>query len=66
VVRDSKLDWTIVRVPMLTDALASGKIRVGKVGVNDGARISRSDVAAFMLVQLTDKTYIHQAPVISS
>jgi putative NADH-flavin reductase len=66
VVRDSKLEWTIVRVPMLTDAPASGKIRVGKVGVNDGARISRSDVAAFMLAQLTDKTHIHQAPVISS
>jgi putative NADH-flavin reductase len=66
VVRDSKLEWTIVRVPMLTDAPASGNIRVGKVGVNDGARISRSDVAAFMLAQLTDQSQLHQAPVISS
>jgi putative NADH-flavin reductase len=66
VVRESKLDWTIVRVPMLTDTSASGKIRVGKVGINDGARISRSDVAAFMLSQLSGITHIHQAPVISS
>jgi putative NADH-flavin reductase len=65
-VRASGLDWTVVRVPMLTDAARSGNIRVGMVGINDGMRIARSDVAAFMLRVLEDGSHIHAAPVISS
>ena len=65
-VRDSNLDWTIVRVPMLTDAARGGNVRVGMVGINDGMRIARSDVAAFMLKVLEDRSHIHAAPVISS
>jgi putative NADH-flavin reductase len=69
-VRDSGLDWTIVRVPMLTDVPsngpAEGNVRVGMVGSNDGMRIARSDVAAFMLKVLEDRSHIHAAPVISS
>jgi putative NADH-flavin reductase len=65
IVRSSNLDWTIVRVPMLTDGERKGSYRVGKVGVDDGPRISRADVADFMLKQLEDKKYVGQAPVIS-
>jgi putative NADH-flavin reductase len=73
-VRDSSLDWTIVRVPMLTDAPVSNSannptkpnVRVGMVGINDGMRIARSDVAAFMLKVLEDSSHIQAAPVISS
>jgi putative NADH-flavin reductase len=69
-VRDSGLDWTIVRVPMLTDAPANtpaqANIRVGMVGLNDGMRIARSDVAAFMLKVLEDRSHVQAAPVISS
>lgn len=65
VVRESNLDWTIVRVPMLTDAPAKNKTRVGMVGINDAPRISRADVAAFMLEQINNKQHIHKAPVIS-
>ncbi|ADH62699.1 NmrA family protein [Allomeiothermus silvanus DSM 9946] len=64
-VRDSGLDWTIVRVPVLTDGPARGNYRIGMVGVNSGARISRADVAAFMLKAATDKEMIGKAPVIS-
>lgn len=63
-VRASGLDWTVVRVPMLTDGPHTGQYRVGKVGVNDGPRISRADVADFMLKQLQDRSYLGQAPVI--
>jgi putative NADH-flavin reductase len=62
----SDLDWTIVRVPMLTDAAPGDNIRVGMVGINDGMRIARSDVAAFMLKVLEERSQIHEAPVISS
>ena len=65
IVRASGLDWTIVRVPMLTNGERKGQYRVGRVGVDDGPRISRADVADFMLRQLSDKTYVGQAPVIS-
>jgi putative NADH-flavin reductase len=65
-VRATTLDWTIVRVPMLTDAARSGKIRVGYVGRGTGPRLSRHDLADFLLRQLTDKTYIRQALVVSN
>ncbi len=65
VLRNSNLDWVIVRGPMLTEGPYTGKYRVGWVGVNTGTRISRADVADFMLKQLTDTTYLHKAPMIS-
>jgi putative NADH-flavin reductase len=69
-VRASNLDWTMVRVPMLTDVPANGPtkatVRVGMVGINDGMRIARSDVAAFMLRVLDDGSHVREAPVISS
>jgi putative NADH-flavin reductase len=65
IVRSSNLDWTIVRVPMLTDGEKKGSYRVGRVGVDDGPRISRADVADFMLKQVSDKSYIGNSPVIS-
>lgn len=64
-VRASGLDWTIVRVPMLTDAPATGAIREGWVGVNTGARLSRSDMADYMLRQIAGQ-HIRQAPMISN
>ena len=65
VLQDSNLDWIIVRGPMLTEGPHTGKYRVGWVGINTGARISRADVADFMLKQVTDNTYVHQAPMVS-
>ncbi len=65
VLQASQLDWVIVRGPMLTEGPYTGKYRVGWVGVNTGTRISRADVADFMLKQVTDNTYIHKAPMVS-
>ncbi len=64
--RSSDLDWTIVRVPMLTNDPAKGRVRVGMVGKGTGPRISREDLAEFMLEQLTDKAHLHKSPVISN
>ncbi|MGC9348713.1 MAG: NAD(P)-dependent oxidoreductase [Anaerolineae bacterium] len=67
VVRASDLDWTLVRVPMLSDENATGKVKVGYVGDEQiGPRLTRGDLARFMLEQVTDDTYIHEAPVISN
>lgn len=65
-VRASDRDWTIVRVPMLTDDPATGRIRAGAVGKDIGTRIGRADMAAFILRQLEDDTYMSQAPSISN
>jgi putative NADH-flavin reductase len=65
VIRNSDLDWVIVRGPMLTEGPYTGQYRVGWVGVNTSARIARADVADFMLKQVTENTYLRQAPMIS-
>ncbi len=65
VLRSSDVDWTIVRGPVLNEGPYTGKYRVGWVGVNTGTRISRADVADFMLKQVRDTTYLRQAPMIS-
>lgn len=65
-VRNSNLDWTIVRVPMLSDGPPQGSIKVAYVGKGMGPRITRADMAAFMLRQLQDEAYVHQAPAISN
>lgn len=65
-VRASDLDWTIVRVPRLTDEPRSSRLRVGYVGQGVGTRLSRADLAEFMLRQAEDPTYLRQAPAISN
>jgi putative NADH-flavin reductase len=64
-VRASDLDWTIVRLPMLTDDPQTSQPRVGYVGRGMGARIGRAAIAAFMLGQISDTTYLRKSPVIS-
>lgn len=65
-VRASDVDWTVVRVPMLTDGPSAGQVRVGYVGVGTGPRLSRADLAAFMLQQAANGGHIRAAPVISN
>jgi putative NADH-flavin reductase len=66
IVAQSNLDWTIVRVPMLTDDPPTGQVRVGYVGQGTGHRLTRADMAEFMLRQLADGRYRHDAPAISN
>lgn len=65
VIKRSGLDWTIVRAPRLTDGPATGEYRVGPVGENSGIKVSRADVAGFMLRGVTDGSYVGQAPMVS-
>ena len=66
-VRDSDTDWTIVRVPMLTSKPASGKIRAGYLGRKQvGTNVSRADLAAFLLAQAGDTTWLRKAPAVSN
>jgi putative NADH-flavin reductase len=65
VIRESGLGWVIVRAPVLNEGEKRREYRVGYVGKESGTRLSRADVADFMLEQTTDDTFLHQAPVIS-
>lgn len=65
-VRKSGLDWTIARAPMLTDQPATGSIKVGYLGKGVGIRLSRADLASFMLIQVVSTEYFYKAPVVSN
>ncbi|HEX8612406.1 MAG TPA: NAD(P)H-binding protein [Telluria sp.] len=66
VVRASALDWTLVRPPMLTDGPRSGAWRAGTALVPGmGARLSRADLAAFLLQEALAGEYMGQAVVVS-
>lgn len=66
-IRDSGLDWIIVRPAAYTDGERSGDNRHGFPATTTDLKlkISRADVADFMLNQLTDDSYLHMAPGIS-
>jgi putative NADH-flavin reductase len=62
----SALDWTMVMPPMLTDDAARGRYRVdGEALPRDGSRISRADVAGFMMQQIDDPQWIRKGVYLS-
>ncbi|MBF6203572.1 MULTISPECIES: NAD(P)-dependent oxidoreductase [Nocardia] len=67
-VQASDLDWTIVRPSAFTDGPRTGSYRRGFPADERGLalKITRADIADFMIEQLTDTTYLRQAPGISS
>lgn len=67
IVRNSGLDWTLVRVAILTDRNAGGEIRTGYYGRGKlRMTISRADLAKYFVTQLEDRTYIRKAPAVSN
>ena len=66
-VTGSDLDWTIVRITNPTDRPAQGTLRVGFLGRDAvGWAMSRAGIAAFLVGQLSDTTYLKSLPVISN
>ncbi len=66
-VRNSGLDWTIVRPAAFRDGEKTGTYRHG-FGANAQQltlKIARADVADFMLKQLGNDSYLHQSPGLS-
>ncbi len=58
--RDSELDWTIVRPGSLTDEDGGGLVRAAEV-VEDGGSISRDDVAATIVTALRTPNTVGKA-----
>lgn len=65
IVKSSGLEWIIVRPGGLTDGPATGQYRAGLDPKIVAGQVSRADVAAFVLQQLTDDTYLRKAPAIT-
>ena len=60
IVRASDLDWTIVRVPLLTDAPGTERTNVRHVGNDGDIRLSGANAAAYFLQQPEDTTRVDQ------
>jgi putative NADH-flavin reductase len=64
VFRRSDLDWTLVRPPRVADGEQTG--RYVAADTLAGPRVTSGDLAAFMVDQITDTTYLRAAPFVSS
>ncbi|MGW2651450.1 NAD(P)-dependent oxidoreductase [Streptomyces sp. NPDC001393] len=66
-VTSSGLDYTIARITNPTDKPATGRIRSGFLGHDHvGSAMSRADIAAFLVSQLTDTRYRRAMSAISN
>jgi putative NADH-flavin reductase len=66
-IRAGAAEWTIVRPGFLTNGPLTGKYRVitDLTGITAG-KISRADVAHFMLQELAENHYLGQTPLLTS
>ena len=65
VIADSNLEWTVVRPPALTNGKRTGRYQVGMhIRMPVVAKISRADVADFILRELASPRFVRLAPTI--
>lgn len=65
-IRQSTLDWTIVRFLAPKNSPYTGKVKVSFGDKSIKMNISREDIADFMVAQVEDTTYLHSMPIIGS
>jgi uncharacterized protein YbjT (DUF2867 family) len=66
IVRDSGLDWVLVRPAVLNDKPGHDKVRaLTDLSGYHGGTISRADVAKFVLDQVRADTWLHHSPLIT-
>lgn len=66
VIMNSRLNWTIVRCPNITDKPAKGSYHATLDGKGLKLNITLGDMAKFIVQQLTDGGFSRQAPSISN
>ena len=64
--KESDLNWTMVRFMMPQDTAYTGKVKAGFGDVKMNFAISREDIGAFMVEQVENKDYIRSMPIIGS
>ena len=66
-VNASDLHWTIVRLPFLSDDPATGNIHAFSAEGGEVAhKLTRADLAAFMVAQLSSEEYVQKAVAIAN
>ncbi len=66
-VESSNLDWVILRPAILTDDPAEGNVRAFDTETGEKAhKITRADLASFMIAQLANDEYLHQSVTIAN
>ena len=66
IVRNSDLSWILVRPSILTDKPGRDTIRsLTELSHFHGGKISRADVARFVVDQVNDDTWVHRSPLIT-
>ena len=65
ILEQSDVDWTLVRLPFIEQTDTKSEI---KVSLEDcpGEKISATDLAIFLIEQLSDKSYIKKSPFVAS
>lgn len=66
-IANSDLDWTLVRIPNLKEGPAGGNVDVGWYGKTHlNTKLSRGNLAKFLVDQVTDKKFLRAAPGIAN
>ena len=66
IIRESGLDWVLVRPSVLNDKAGRGSPRVLEdLSAFHGGSISRDDVASFVLDQVNTDAWLHRSPLIT-
>jgi putative NADH-flavin reductase len=66
-VKASNLDWVILRPAILNDDAATGNVRVFDSETSEKAhKITRADLASFMLDRISGSEYLHQAVTVAN
>jgi putative NADH-flavin reductase len=66
VLKNSNIKWIVVRGPRLTNDVKKGTYKIGWVAVNASTKISREDLATFIVTQIEDEKFNYQMPFVSS
>jgi putative NADH-flavin reductase len=62
----SDLDWTLVRPPRLLDRPATGRLEHDAHRSTRSTGITRADLAAFVVDELDQARYVHEAPFVAN
>lgn len=65
-IRQSRLDWTVIRGTTVQDKSAKGKVTASLDGKGLKFTITAADMAAFFVEQLNSKQYLKRMPTVSN
>lgn len=65
VLEASKVDWVMVRVPRLTNDPPTGSVHAFFGNPSPSLKVTRTELADFMLAQMSSDQWLRQAPILS-